>query len=90
MQQISLFNLTPKKEVVRTSKRAEIVKEFVQAINTERINTKFKQITPRAVAIKLSHMNEDDLYYFLSVCKDYKNRNGSFAKAFFGMLKVRT
>lgn len=89
MQQIALFNLTVSPEIKRTSERAETIKEFVDAINAERVNTKFKKISPRLVAIKLAHLKQEDLYYFLSVCKDYRVRNGSFSKAFFGMLKVR-
>ena len=80
----------------RVSKRSLIIEEFVKEINKERpytytnINgkkTKVGLITGKAVALKVSHLQENDLFYFLSVCKDYKNRNGSFSKCFFGSLK---
>jgi hypothetical protein len=71
-----------------TNERQLVIKEFVDEINKERNNTKWKPITARAVAIKLSHIKSlSDLYYFLSVCRDYAHRNGSFSKCFFGSLK---
>lgn len=49
-----------------------------------------KPTTARAIAIKLSHIkSKQDLYYFLSICKDYKTRKGSFGKIFWGALKKR-
>lgn len=45
---------------------------------------------PSYIGFRLSHVKDlSDLYYFLSVCRDYKNRNGSFAKMFFGALKIK-
>lgn len=80
-----------------TNERQAVIKEFVDEINKERPakykdgNGKIKTLpvlTARAVAIKLGHIKEiQDLYHFLSVCKDYRNRNGSFSKCFFGSLK---
>ena len=81
----------------KVNKRGLIIQEFTNEINKERPCTykdkngnkkKLGLITPRAVAIKLGHIkNEFDLMYFLSECKDYKNRNGSFSKKFFGAMK---
>lgn len=99
MQPISnLFN-----EIVGTtkaqSKRAELVGFFTDEINKERpctykVNgkkvTKGK-VTARAVAIKLGHMKDlEHLKWFLSECHDYRNRNGSFTKRFFGGVKIST
>jgi len=73
-----------------TNERQDILYQFTEAINNERYGTKFKPITGRAVAMKCGHIKDNaTLYYFLSQCKDYKNRNGSFSKYFFGALKVR-
>lgn len=73
-----------------TNERQDILSQFLTEINKERIGTKFKLMTGRGVAMKLSHLKDNTtLYYFLSECKDYKNRNGSFSKYFFGALKVR-
>ncbi len=89
--EINLFSKykieTPKKI---NSERAEIVSKFLDEINKERIGTKFKPMTGKRVAMKLAHVPTKDLYYFLSVCKDSKNRNGSFGKCFFGSLKIST
>jgi hypothetical protein len=79
------FKIPEFKKPKITNERQTIIKEFVDAINRERIGTKFKPITARAVAIKLGMLKSNrELYEFLSECKDYKNRNGSFGKRFFG------
>lgn len=71
------------------SERAWIISQFVEEINKERLGTKYKPLSGKAVAIKLSHLKDNGtLYYFLSTCKDYRNRHGSFSKMFFGSLKV--
>lgn len=81
------FNLEKKKI---SSERAEIISQFVDEINKEREGTKWKPVTGRAVAMKVSHLkNNFELYSFLSNCKDYKNRGGHFGKCFFGSLKVK-
>lgn len=91
MQQIELFIKEREEKKSRiTSERAYILSEFVEEINKERINTKFKPITGRAVAMKLSHIKDKfTLRAFLSDCRDYKNRKGSFSKCFFGSLKCK-
>jgi len=66
------------------NERQLLIKDFLDKINAERKGTKYKQLTPRAVAIKLSHLSEFDLKYFYKQCDSYKE---SFSKAFFGMLK---
>ena len=58
-----------------TNERQDIVRQFLEEINKERIGTKYKQLTGRAVAMKVSHLKDNaTLYYFLSECKDYKNK----------------
>jgi hypothetical protein len=69
-------------------KRAFLISEFVDQINLERVNTKYKKVTGTQIAVKLSHLNFDELLHFMSSCKDYKNRKGSFSKYFFGTLKI--
>lgn len=72
------------------SERAWIISQFVEEINKERIGTSFKPLSGRVCAIKLSHLKDNHtLYYFLSTCRDYKNRKGSFSKCFFGSLKIK-
>jgi len=72
------------------SERADILSQYLEHINKERLHTKWKPLTGRGVAMKLSHIKDNQtLYYFLSQCKDYKNRHGSFSKCFFGALKVK-
>ena len=85
---LSLFNFKVEKNI--KSERAELIRSFLEEINNERKGTQYKPLTAKAVACKLGHVKElETLYYFLSQCKDYKKRNGSFSKYFFGVLKVR-
>lgn len=81
----NLFN----KETNITNRRQELVKELLDLINIERVGTKYRPITARAVAIKVSHLSETDLTWLISTGKDYKNRHGSFSKYFFGVLKAK-
>jgi len=73
-----------------TNERQSIVKEFVDEINKERDGTKYKPVTGRGIAMKLSILkSNEELYQFLSECRDYKNRQGSFGKRFFGGYKEK-
>lgn len=84
-----LLQSRPKEKSKITSERQDILRQFQEEINKERIGTKYKPMTGRGIAMKLAHVKDKHtLYYFLSECKDYKNRNGSFSKYFFGRLKV--
>ena len=66
------------------SERAALISDFVERINLERLDTKFKPVIPRVIAIKTAHLSLPDLYYFFSVCKQSK----SFGRTFFGSLKI--
>lgn len=97
--ELTLFHkyqeLKPNTQKVNT--RGLIIQEFVDEINKERPCTykdkygkkkKLGLITPRLVGIHLGHIKDEfTLSYFLSECRDYKNRNGNFSKRFFGSLK---
>jgi hypothetical protein len=73
-----------------TNERQSIIKQFVDEINQERTQEKMKPLTSRYIAIKLGILkSNDELYQFLSECKDYKKRNGSFGKRFFGGFKEK-
>ena len=92
---IDLENLIARRDLERHSKinneRAYIIQEFVDAINLERVDTKWKPVNGRAIAMKLSHIKKkEDLYHFLNACKRYKAEGkGSFGQMFFGALKDR-
>lgn len=85
-KQIPLFEIQKTKI---TNERQFVIKQILEEINKERIGTKYKPMTGRGVAMKVSHIPTKDLYYLLSICKDSKNRCGSFSKCFFGSLKVK-
>jgi hypothetical protein len=79
----NLFN----KETKITNRRQEVVKEFVDAINLERQGTKYKPVTGKQIAIRLGGLPTRELELFLAECNDYRNRNGSFGKRFYGGFK---
>lgn len=93
------FKMPEFKKSSITNERQSVIKQFVDEINKERPvkykdkNGKIKTlppVTPKAIAIKLGHIKDlQELYQFLSVCKDYKNRNGTFSRGFFGALKLK-
>lgn len=73
-----------------TNERQSIIKSFVDELNKERDVTKFKPVTGRQIANKLSILKTNqELYEFLSECKDYKVRKGSFGKRFWGGFKLK-
>lgn len=79
----------PREKSKIVNERQDIISQILACINVERIGTKYKPMTGRAVAIKLSHIPTKDLYYLKSICLDSKNRHGSFSKCFFGSLKCK-
>jgi len=71
------------------SERSELVGYFTEKINQQREGTKYRPLTPRAIAIKLGHLNLTDIYYLKSICDDAQRRNGAFSKVFWSSLKVK-
>jgi hypothetical protein len=69
------------------NRRAYLISLMVDEINKDRIGTKFPAIKPKAVAIKTSHLGISELDWFHHNCLEYKQRNGSYSKFFFGSLK---
>jgi hypothetical protein len=71
------------------SEREDIINEFVTRLNNERIGTKYKPITPRAIAVLINrHPNlksKSSLYEFLSLCKQAKH----FSKYFWWIVKPK-
>lgn len=66
-----------------------VLKDILEIINGERVNTKYKPYSGKLLGIKLAHIETKDLYFILSVGKDYKKRHGSFSKYLFGSLKIK-
>jgi hypothetical protein len=93
MQQISFDNITPIKIEVKQkcdlchmnckTHRGCLIGQIMNEVNKER------KTTFMAINMKLQGISDDDIAYCLSNCKDYKNRNGSFGKCFWGSLKIR-
>lgn len=90
MLEATLFTKYQQPTLSRATERGELIREIMEAINAERIGTKYKPLTLRAVAVKVGHLKEiSELTYMISICKDSKRRCGSFSKCFFGALKVK-
>lgn len=79
----------PEEKSRMTNKRQYILSQFLEEINNERKISSYGLMTGRALAIKVAHLKEHDLEYFFSQCMDYKHRQGSFGKYFFGALKPK-
>jgi len=65
------------------SERAEVIKTFLNRLNTERLGTKYKKLTAKFIAVKLGHLSLQDMHYLMKICE----RGDSFSKVFFGSLK---
>jgi len=77
-------NYRAEKVKAARSKRDDFISRFQERINAERLGTKFKPLTARVVALKVSHLTIQDLDYFWKQCDKADN----FGKVFFGSLKV--
>jgi hypothetical protein len=69
------------------NRRAFILSQIVDEINKERLGTKYPIVKPKMIAIKTSHLGVEELDWFHHNCLEYKQRNGSYSKFFFGSLK---
>lgn len=68
---------TPPKKAVRTSERAEILKEFLTILNAN-IKPPYKPMTPARLGMMLAPVKTKDLYTFLADCKYASNFNSYF------------
>lgn len=75
-------------EKKKVDRRGEVLKEMLLKVNKEREGTKYKPMSAKVLAIKLSHLSFEDLCWLKSTCNDYKNRKGSYSKCLFGAIKV--
>lgn len=85
------------------SKRGMVIQAIIDMINLER-PTKYKKgdklvelkqikspIEKRAIAIKVSHLNDAELEWVYGTGREYKNKSdkNTFSKFFFGSLKTK-
>lgn len=66
-----------------TSERQELIQQFVDKLNFERVGTKFKPVTARQINVLVSFLKVSDLYWLFGECE----RAASFSKRFFGKLR---
>ena len=88
MQQIASLFTVPTQAKSKETERGSLLQFFQESINKERVGTKYKPLSIRAIAIKTSHLSLHDLYFMQSQAKDNKRRGGSISKYFFGSLRV--
>lgn len=77
------------KKPKRITERGELMREFIENINQER-DKKMRPLNFGRMAVLLQGIPTNDLYAFLSMCKDRKRVNGSFSKYFWWALKPQT
>jgi len=74
--------------------RSKLIEDFVTELNKD-VGKKYKKgqtlilikpVRPAFIGFKLSHLSVDDMFYFLSRCRQSK----SFRICFYGELKVKT
>ena len=64
----------------RTSERAELIGYFTNRLNATRDGKKYKKLSYRALAVKLSQIKSlSDLYVLKSVCEDAERRGKPFS-----------
>lgn len=98
MKSLSSYLIFPQKVSSKRNWRSDFIDAFVDGINRERKDgfywkdgKKFllKPVSAQVVAIRTAHLKTgQDLHCLLSICKDSKNRGGSFSKTFFGSIKT--
>jgi len=66
--------------------RAELIKKFIDEIDSERVGTRYGKVNQKHVAIMLSILKtNDELHRFYAECLDYKRATGkTFSQRFFG------
>ena len=91
---VTLESLVNPKDKI-TNERQSVIKQFLAALNAHSGEKYLKngkwcvvrKVSPSYVAFRLSHLDLQDLYVFLSMCKDSR---GGFSKCFYGALKPKT
>jgi len=75
------------KQVVKgiSNERQLIVKDILEKVNIERLDTKYRPLTPRAIAVKVGHIKTPDLRDFYYSCL---KADCGFSRAFWHSLKV--
>ncbi len=65
--------------------RNDIIKKFVDKLNSDRIFNKRKPLAPRFYAIKMSMLNEWDLDNYYRECE----RSDNFCRMWWGRIKIK-
>ena len=94
MEQIG--NLLNKSATGGSSERSSIISMFIDEINKERVGTRWKPLSKINITRLCIDINRhpqlksnQQLYEFLSLCKESKGNGGSFGAKCFGTLRVK-
>ena len=88
----TLFTKYQKIEIKKAktlSERGNLIGELLLKVNEERVGTKYKPMTAKVMAIKLSSLTLPNLYYLKSICTEYEKQGKSFSKCLFGATKKK-
>ena len=94
LEKYKLASSILEKSIDRRTERGELLKQFLEPININRVSNKFKPVTIARISMLLpKEIPTNDLYYLLSVCKDAGNRsknyNEGFSKKFYWEIKKK-
>jgi hypothetical protein len=73
----------------KITERGELLEYFHREARYDWDAKKYGELTIKRIAVKLSHLKVNDLYYLKSICEDARRRRGEWAKCFWGSLKVK-
>ena len=71
------------------TERGDLLQFFLDKLNAARKGTKYKPLTPAALAVKLSHLKLPDLYYLKSSCLDAEREGKPFSAIFWWSIKSK-
>lgn len=75
------------KKKKRPTERGELLEFFTDKLNLTRDGKAFKKLKISRVAMLVSHLSVQDLYYLKSTCEDAQRRGNSFSKHFWWAIK---
>lgn len=82
-------NLTTQAIKNHKTERGILLEEMLAEINKERVSAKYAPMSIKVFAIKMGKRDIKELYELNSKARDYKNRQGSYGKYLFGIIKVK-
>jgi hypothetical protein len=73
----------------RATERGELLKYFMTELNRTRDGVRFKKLTIPRIAVLVTKIPTDDLYYMRSMMEDMRKRGGNASAWFWSSLKPK-